>query len=48
MTTKLRVLNPRKLIPPKDVQDRIKQKEIKLKMKNPIFRFFALFFGEGF
>ncbi len=45
--SKIRKLNPRKLEPPKEIQDRLKKREFEGKMRNPIFRFFFLFFGEG-
>lgn len=45
---KFRVLKPNKLMPPSDVK-RIKLEKIhSRKMKNPVFRFFFIFFGEGF
>jgi len=43
-----RKLNPRELLPPKEVIIRKKQRAFEGRMKNPIYRFFVIFFGEGF
>ena len=46
--SKKRELQPRKLIPPPDIVKRIMDKDKEYLPKNPILRFFHIFFGEGF
>ena len=45
---KLRPLAPRKLFPPADVIAHRKEKKKKQLLKNPVLKFFYVFFGEGF
>ena len=47
-TSKKRKLEIRKLVPPLDATDIIKQREKKRTSKNPIMNFLKTFFGEGF
>ncbi len=44
---KPRVLNPRKLVPPPEVIQKMAEKEKNKMPKNPVLRFLKLFFGEG-
>lgn len=46
--SKLRKLYPQKLVPPPEVIKKIAEREKKLMPKNPVLRFFKIFFGEGF
>lgn len=45
--SKERKLYPRKLVPPPDVIAKMKERQSKIIPKNPVIRFFKLFFGEG-
>ncbi len=46
--SKLRKLNPKELTPPKEVLDKQKQRVFESRIKNPVFKFMFIFFGEGF
>lgn len=46
--SKKRDLQPRKLIPPPEIAKRIMAKDKEFLPKNPVLRFFMIFFGEGF
>lgn len=43
-----RELNPRRLSPPPEIIKRIVASDKKILPRNPITRFFKIFFGEGF
>jgi hypothetical protein len=46
--SKLRELHPKKLVPPPQVIDKMKADQKNKMPKNPVLRFFKIFFGEGF
>ena len=46
--SKLRKLNPPKLVPPPEVIAKQKEKNRAKIMKNPVLNFIVTFFGEGF
>ena len=43
-----RKLYPQKLVPPPQVLEKMKEREKNKMPRNPVLRFFKIFFGEGF